>query len=103
MVIDKSVRRTMEKKLIKVHGATKWHFWWNGVGEGWLNFRFQVTRSHLRSFPSSSLSLFHSSFFFSITRTLNDGDLVEAQWVSEENWLVDKSDAIKEGYFLIYI
>lgn len=41
--------------------------------------------------------------FLSITWELNDGDLVEAQWVPVENWLVDKNPPIKEGYFLIYI
>lgn len=41
--------------------------------------------------------------FLSITWELNDGDLVEAQWVPVENWLVDKNPPIKGGYFLIYI
>lgn len=41
--------------------------------------------------------------FLSITWELNDGDLVEAQWVPVENWLVDKNPPIKGGHFLIYI
>lgn len=45
----------------------------------------------------------HPSPFLSITWELNDGDLVEAQWVPVENWLVDKNPPIKGGYFLIYI
>lgn len=59
--------------------------------------------------PSSLLHHSHShppspfSPFLSITWELNDGDLVEAQWVPVENWLVDKNPPIKGGYFLIYI
>lgn len=37
----------------------------SGVGEGWLNFRFQVTHAHLLAFPSSSLSLFFTVLFSS--------------------------------------
>lgn len=58
--------------------------------------------------PSSLLHHSHPpappfSPFLSITWELNDGDLVEAQWVPVENWLVDKNPPIKGGYFLIYI
>lgn len=57
----------------------------------------------LFSSPTPIHNPVHPFPFLSITWELNDGDLVEAQWVPVENWLVDKNPPIKGGYFLIYI